>query len=87
MGYVAAGRLEEGLVAGLSLTEHLILARPEKQFFIDWPGNRAAMTERIATYQIVGQPETTADALFNAAATAEGQFLIQAVLELSLIHI
>jgi simple sugar transport system ATP-binding protein len=63
VGYVAAGRLEEGLVAGLSLTEHLVLARPEKQFFIDWPGNRAEMTERITTYQIVGKPETTADAL------------------------
>ena len=63
VGYVAAGRLEEGLVAGLSLTEHLILARPEKQFFIDWTGNRSEMTDRIATYQIVGQPETMADAL------------------------
>jgi simple sugar transport system ATP-binding protein len=63
VGYVAAGRLEEGLVAGLSLTEHLILARPEKQFFIDWPDNRSEMTERITTYQIVGRPETMADAL------------------------
>jgi len=63
VGYVAAGRLEEGLVAGLSLTEHLVLARPEKQFFIDWKGNRDEMAERIQTYQIVGQPETTADAL------------------------
>jgi simple sugar transport system ATP-binding protein len=63
MGYVAAGRLEEGLVAGLSLTEHLVLARPEKQFFIDWQGNRGEMAERIKTYQIVGKPETTADAL------------------------
>jgi simple sugar transport system ATP-binding protein len=63
VGYVAAGRLEEGLVAGLSLTEHLVLARPDKKFFIDWKGNEAEMTERIATYQIVGRPETTADAL------------------------
>ncbi len=63
VGYVAAGRLEEGLVAGLTLTEHLVLARRQKKFFIDWPGNRAEMTERIATFQIVGQPETTADAL------------------------
>lgn len=63
MGYVAAGRLEEGLVAGLSLTEHLVLARPEKKFFIDWKSNEAEMTERITTYQIVGRPETTADAL------------------------
>lgn len=63
VGYVAAGRLEEGLVAGLTLTEHLVLARPEKRFFIDWSANREDMTERIETYQIVGQPETTADAL------------------------
>lgn len=63
MGYVTAGRLEEGLVAGLSLTEHLVLARPDKKFFADWKGNRAEMAERIQTYQIVGQPETTADEL------------------------
>ncbi len=63
MGYVAAGRLEEGLVAGLSLTEHLVLTRPEKKFFIDWKANRTEMLERIKTYQIVGRPETTADAL------------------------
>ena len=63
MGYVPAGRLEEGLVAGLSLTEHLVLARPEKKFFVDWKGNQLEMAERIKTYQIVGRPETTADAL------------------------
>ncbi len=63
MGYVPAGRLEEGLVAGLSLTEHLVLARPEKKFFVDWKDNQVEMAERIKTYQIVGRPETTADAL------------------------
>lgn len=63
MAYVPAGRLEEGLVAGLTLTEHLALARPDKRFFIDWKENRQEMTERIATYQIVGQPESTADQL------------------------
>lgn len=63
MAYVAAGRLEEGLVAGLTMTEHLVLAQPEQQFFIDWDGARQEMTERIATYQIVGRPETTADTL------------------------
>lgn len=63
MSYVAAGRLEEGLVAGLSLTEHLVLARPEKKFFVDWKDNREEMAERIKTYQIVGEPETPVDAL------------------------
>ena len=63
VGYVPAGRLEEGLVAGLSLTEHLVLARPQKSFFVDWKENRDEMNHRIQTYQIVGEPETTADAL------------------------
>lgn len=63
MGYVAAGRLEEGLVAGLSLTEHLVLVRPGQKFFVDWKANREEMSERIKTYQIVGRPETTADEL------------------------
>lgn len=63
MGYIAAGRLEEGLVAGLTLTEHLVLTYPKKKFFIDWDGHRTEMLERIKTYQIVGRPETTADAL------------------------
>jgi simple sugar transport system ATP-binding protein len=63
MGYVAAGRLEEGLVAGLTLTEHLVLAQPEHSFMVDWDSARAEMVERIDHYEIVGQPETTADAL------------------------
>lgn len=63
MAYMAAGRLEEGLVAGLTLTEHLTLVEPEQRFFIDWPAMREEMAERIVTYQIIGTPETTADAL------------------------
>lgn len=63
MAYVPAGRLEEGLVAGLTLTEHLVLARPDKKFFIDWKDNQQEMAGRIKTYQIVGRPETTADEL------------------------
>lgn len=63
MGYVAAGRLEEGLVAGLTLTEHLVLTEADESFFINWSESRAEMAERIETYQIVGRPDTMADAL------------------------
>jgi simple sugar transport system ATP-binding protein len=63
IAYVAAGRLEEGLVAGLSLTEHLVLAQPKRKFFIDWYSARSLMTERIKEYQIVGRPDSTADEL------------------------
>jgi simple sugar transport system ATP-binding protein len=63
MAYVAAGRLEEGLVAGLSMTEHLVLAQLEHSYFVDWDGARKEMDGRIKHYQIVGRPESTADEL------------------------
>ena len=63
IAYVAAGRLEEGLVAGLTLTEHLVLAQPKQRFFIDWDSARSLMQERIKEYQIVGRPDSTADEL------------------------
>lgn len=63
IAYLAAGRLEEGLVAGLSLTEHLVLAQKKHKFFIDWDSARSLMAERIKEYQIVGRPGSTADEL------------------------
>ncbi len=63
IAYVAAGRLEEGLVAGLTLTEHLVLAQPKHRFFIDWAGARSLMKERIQEYQIIGRPDSKADEL------------------------
>jgi len=63
MAYVAAGRLEEGLVAGLTLTEHFVLTRPERKFMIDWASVRKETEAGITKYQIVGRPDSTADAL------------------------
>lgn len=63
VAYIAAGRLEEGLVTGLTLTEHVVLAKKENPFFIDWAGASADTLERIDHYQIVGRPESTVDEL------------------------
>jgi simple sugar transport system ATP-binding protein len=63
VAYVAAGRLEAGLVAGLSLTEHLVLAQPKHTFFMDWSGSQKLCNSRIEKYQIVGTPNTLADEL------------------------
>ncbi|HSO27376.1 MAG TPA: ATP-binding cassette domain-containing protein, partial [Anaerolineales bacterium] len=63
IAYGAAGRLEEGLVAGLSITEHVVLAARDQQFFVDWSGARADAAHKITEYQIVGSPSTTADEL------------------------
>jgi len=63
VAYVAAGRLEEGLVADLSLTEHLVLAQRTHKFFIDWASVNKDMNQRIEHFQIVGRPDSTADEL------------------------
>jgi len=63
VGYVAAGRLEEGLVAGLTLAEHVELAQPQHHFLIDWKGLTAKTETKIEQYQIVGRPGSTADEL------------------------
>ena len=63
MGYVPAGRLEEGLVAGLSVSEHVLLTQERSTFFIDWDGARKQADERIKAFSVVGKPETAVDAL------------------------
>jgi len=63
IGYIAAGRLEEGLVAGLTITEHLVLSQPSHKFFIDWASAQKQSEARITQYQVVGRPESLADEL------------------------
>jgi simple sugar transport system ATP-binding protein len=63
VGYAAAGRLEEGLIAGLTLAEHVELAQPKHSFFIDRKWLTEKTTAKIEQYQIVGRPDTTADEL------------------------
>jgi ABC-type uncharacterized transport system ATPase subunit len=63
IAYLPAGRLEEGLVAGLSLTEHVALTNPSHGFMVDWDIFTKETQARIDQYQIVGRPETRVDAL------------------------
>ncbi len=63
VSYVAAGRLEEGLVHGLTLTEHVVLSLPKHTFMVDWKGARQETQKRIERYQVVGTPELAVDSL------------------------
>jgi len=63
VAYVASGRLEEGLVEGLSLSEHMVLAAPEHSFFIDWGSNETVTSERIDRFQVVGRPDSNVEEL------------------------
>lgn len=61
--YLPAGRLEEGLVAGMTITEHFELVTKDPSFFIDWKaGEHTAETEIEANF-IKGTPETMAESL------------------------
>lgn len=63
IAYVAAGRLEAGLVSGLSISEHIVLAQAKHPFFVDWNTAREIASQRIDQYQIVGEPTTFAEEL------------------------
>ena len=61
--YLPAARLEEGLIPGLTLTEHFILSENDGRTFINWDSARKLARSRIAEYNIHGRPDSTVEAL------------------------
>jgi len=58
----AAGRLEEGLIAGLTLTEHVALAT-EDGTLVNWPRARQHTEQQIKIYDVRGRPDNRIDQL------------------------
>jgi ABC-type uncharacterized transport system ATPase subunit len=63
VAYVPAARLEEGLVAGLSLTDHFLLTQKKPGFFIDREKGRRVAEQRIAEFNIHGNPSLAVESL------------------------
>lgn len=61
--FLPAGRLEEGLISGLSITEHFLLAGRSRRWRIEWGAAGDDARQRIADNLIVGTPDSTADEL------------------------
>ena len=61
--YLPAGRLEEGLIEGISIAEHLVLASEDKSFFVDWKAARRAAEKEIDDYSIKGRPTSSVEGL------------------------
>jgi simple sugar transport system ATP-binding protein len=61
--YVPADRLEEGLIPGLTLSEHMALAASEHPFLVRWQKIRDEIAQRITRYNVIGQPESKVEAL------------------------
>jgi simple sugar transport system ATP-binding protein len=63
MAFLPAGRLEEGLVGGLTVREHVALANPAPGFIVDWEHFDRDSQKRIERYQVVGKPSSLVDGL------------------------
>ena len=63
VAFLPAARLEEGLVPGLNLTEHFILAEEAKGFFIDWDKGRQLAQQRINEFNVRGTPANMVESL------------------------
>lgn len=63
VAYMPAGRLEEGLIAGMTLTEHAALLEKNPTFFVDWALAMKAANQRIEDYNIKGRPDTLVEEL------------------------
>lgn len=61
--YLPAGRLEEGLVAGLTIEEHVALTELDQSFFIDWEAAETAAQASIDDFNVKGKPESPAESL------------------------
>jgi ABC-type uncharacterized transport system ATPase subunit len=61
--FLPAARLEEGLVSGLTLTEHFVLAEKQKGVFIDRENGRKLAVERIKSFNIKGLPSSLVESL------------------------
>ena len=61
--YVPAARLEEGLISGFSLTEHVVLVEDQIGFFINTESHRLAAQDKIKNFSIHGKPESLVEQL------------------------
>lgn len=63
VAFLPASRLEEGLIPGLNLTEHVILAEEPEGFFINWEKGRQLAQTRITDFNVKGTPANTVESL------------------------
>jgi ABC-type uncharacterized transport system ATPase subunit len=64
VAYLPAGRIEEGLIGGLTLTEHYVLSHRGKQTpLIDWEAAGAQMGQRVRDFRILGSPDSRIETL------------------------
>ena len=61
--FMPASRLEEGLISGLSITEHFALQAQQHRFVVKWQAAHRLAGRRIERFRIKGLPDSQVDAL------------------------
>ena len=86
VAYLPAARLEQGLVPGLTLTEHFILSEEMQGVFIDREKAVKLADERIKTYNIKGTPFSPVESLSGGNQQRALLALLRAPLNLILLE-
>ncbi len=86
VNFLPAARLEEGLVPGLTLSDHFILAEEPKGLFIDQPAGQKLADERIKSFNIRGTPLTPVESLSGGNQQRAELALLQSPLSLVLLE-
>jgi ABC-type uncharacterized transport system ATPase subunit len=63
VAYMPAGRLEEGLIGGMTITEHTALAERKQPFLVNWAEAQQTTAQRIEKYNIKGRPTSQVEEL------------------------
>jgi len=86
VAYIPAARLEEGLVHGLTLTEHFVLSSEQSGLFIDRQKSTTLTESGIANFNIRGTPEHQIEALSGGNQQRALLALLKPVLSLILME-
>ena len=63
VGFMPSARLEEGLMPGLTIAEHVALKSRFSAFMIQWPRACSAALAGIDAFRIMGRPQTAVESL------------------------
>lgn len=63
VGFLPADRLKEGLIAGLSIQEHVAVRAASRQWLVNWRQALTATQDAIARFNIRGRPSTKVETL------------------------
>ncbi|MGQ9796221.1 ATP-binding cassette domain-containing protein [Desulfosoma sp.] len=74
VAFVLEGRLKEGLIAGLTLTEHFALAACAPRFRVPWHQARQVAEQKVQQFRIRGSAQTFVPTPFPGATSSACSF-------------